>query len=249
MFKYYERENGTDPTEVPQTPAVTKFMTLTGSYGNLGDWPHWCLGNMAQCSEGFGIHIKIKFTEIGEDSSDLIIFSNGGHSRYSNGAYLLQRFGDEYEFGVAMGPSVWSVVFRLVPEFTTDIHAVWNQSMGLTVYVDGASQVNNQPRDRDFEPWMFETFTDVVFGVNMDGSPHTEGTRFEIEEMSMFNWPKAPESSGGGTVGKEFCSIIQKVSFSTATRIKVGLTPTVSSDRCKAALSSFHQIDLICHEV
>ena len=201
IFKYYEKENGTDPTEKPETPAITKYVTLTGSYGNLGDWPHWCLGNMAQCSNGLGIHIRIKFTETGEESSDLIVFSNGGHSRYSNGAYLLQRFGNEYEFGVAMGPSVWSVVFRLVPEFVINLHAVWDQSNGLDVSVDGASHVTNQPRERDFEPWMFETFTDVVLGVHSDNSPHIEEQRFEIEEMSLFNWPIPPSGNDGGTIG------------------------------------------------
>ena len=201
MFNYYEKENGTDPAEIPETPTITRYVTLTGSYGNLGEWPHWCLGNMALCSNGLGLHMRIKFKKISEDSSDLIIFSNGGHSRYSNGIYLLQRFGDEYEFGVAMGLSVWSVVFRLVPEFMTNLLAVWDLSTGLTVSVDGASHVNNQPRDRDFEPWMFETFMDVVLGVRADGSTHTDGTRFEIEAMSMYNWPKPPESSEGGTIG------------------------------------------------
>ena len=187
-FKYYEQDEEADQAGIPQTPTVTKYVTLTGSYGNLGDWPHWCLGHMGHCPNGLALDIWIKFTEIGEDSPPLIVFSNGGHSRYSNGIFLVQSYGSEYEVGVSMGEQVWSVEFRLVPKLWVNIYAVWGPSSGLFVLVDGVSYGDLDPDTRDFEPWMFETFMDVVIGVDLDGSPHVEESRFEIQKLSFFNW-------------------------------------------------------------
>ena len=198
VFKYYEQEQETETPGIPDTPYISQNVTLTGSHGNLGDWPHWCLGNLTKCPNGIGLDIWIKFTGISEESSELIVFSNGGHSLYSNGIYLLQRYGSEYELGVAMGPLVWSVRFRVAPMMWLNINAVWSKSEGLFVLVDGRAYGDDQPHQRDFEEWMFETFMDVVIGVDPDGSPHIHESRFEIEKISMFNWqaPVVPPDDG-----------------------------------------------------
>ena len=204
FFNYYEETLLPDDGAIPAEPYITRDVTLTGSYGNLGDWPHWCLGNLALCQNGVSLDILIKFTDVDETASDLIVFSNGGHSLYSNGVYLLQRYGDEYELGVTLGPHVWNVVFRLKPDIWVNINAVWSEDSGLFVLVDGVAFGDSAPHERDFEAWMFNTFMDVVIGVDTDGTPHTHETRFEIDEISMFNWKAAVVPPSNGKYGTGF---------------------------------------------
>lgn len=83
-FKYVEGVNN-------DTVEIASFnVTLSGSYASLGDWPHWCLGNLSRCTNGLTVELWVQFTEIAEDASDVIVFSTGGHTWYSNGVYLLQ---------------------------------------------------------------------------------------------------------------------------------------------------------------
>lgn len=85
-FKYTE-----NVVNASQPDVVADFnVTLSGSYASLGEWPHWCLGNLSRCTEGLTMELWVKFAEVPEDSPDVIVFSTGGHTWYSNGVYLLQ---------------------------------------------------------------------------------------------------------------------------------------------------------------
>lgn len=85
-FEYKERND----TNADSYNVAAFNVTLDGSYASLGDWPHWCLGNLSRCSNGLTIDMWIKFTEIAEYASEIIVLSSGGHTWYSNGFYLLQ---------------------------------------------------------------------------------------------------------------------------------------------------------------
>jgi len=83
-FKYVEKvSNGS-------VGVANVNVTLAGSYANLGDWPHWCLGNLSRCTDGLTVELWVRFTDVREDTDDVIVFSTGGHTWYSNGVYLLQ---------------------------------------------------------------------------------------------------------------------------------------------------------------
>lgn len=83
-FRYAERADNV-------TADVASFnVTLDGSYASLGDWPHWCLGSLSHCTDGLTMELWVRFSDVPEDSSDVIVFSTGGHTWYSNGVYLLQ---------------------------------------------------------------------------------------------------------------------------------------------------------------
>lgn len=85
-FLYKEQnETDSDPYVIVRTN-----VTLGGSHADLGEWPHWCLGNLSRCSNGLTVDLWIKFTEVAEDASDIIVLSSGGHMWYANGIYLLQ---------------------------------------------------------------------------------------------------------------------------------------------------------------
>ena len=87
-FQFVYREKNETETEPRDVAELT--VTLDGSHASLGEWPHWCLGNMSRCTNGLTVDLWIKFAEIAEDASDIIVFSTGGHTWYSNGVYLLQ---------------------------------------------------------------------------------------------------------------------------------------------------------------
>ncbi|KAL4239723.1 hypothetical protein ACF0H5_000526 [Mactra antiquata] len=182
-FVYEELDQNSDAQEVIRTN-----FTLDGSHVHLGEWPHWCLGNLSKCNNGLTVDIWIKFTEVAEDASDIIVFSSGGHMWYSNGIYLLQRHGDEYEFGVALDDMVWSVKFRVRPRLWVNIHAFWDTATGLVLMVDGASHENPDAVYRNFQQLAFDSFMGLEVGLNVDGTPVTDDLRFEIATLGIYDW-------------------------------------------------------------
>lgn len=80
----------TEQADNATVDVVSVNVTLNGSYANLGDWPHWCLGSLSRCTNGLTVELWARFADVPEDSSDVIVFTTGGHTWYSNGIYLLQ---------------------------------------------------------------------------------------------------------------------------------------------------------------
>ncbi|XP_052262941.1 uncharacterized protein LOC127866462 [Dreissena polymorpha] len=188
-FEFAYLENEQDPVAVADVNA-----SLDGSYISLGEWPHWCLGNMSLCLDGVTVDMWFKFADIPEDSPEMIVFSTGGHSWYSNGIYLLQRYGDELELGIAFNEDLWAVKFRVEPEVWVNIHAFWDVFSGLTLLTPKYEQQDTTARN--YQELTYTAFPEVVVGLSLDGSPVTDTARFEVSTLRVYSWISQTPSDG-----------------------------------------------------
>lgn len=164
-----------------------------GSNANLGIYPHWCLGNINKCSDGITVSFFIKLKKADETSPEAVIITSGGHSFFSEGFYLLQKYGDQYEFGVSKQDKVWRQKFRLLPNLWTNIFASWNDSAGLKLYVDGFLMKRDDPEKREYEDDSFDPFSEIVIGLDQEGLPINSTNLFDIDNLVIFNSIKSPQ--------------------------------------------------------
>ncbi|KAK3592411.1 hypothetical protein CHS0354_004035 [Potamilus streckersoni] len=176
-FRYYESED----------VSFSKTVVLDGSYASLGQYPHWCVGNISLCHGGIAVDLWVNFKNVSEDTPEIIVFSTGGHSLYSNGWYLWQKYGHEFEFGIALYGDSWSVNFLLVPGYWCHLFASWKAEEGLRVYVDDALFTNLQAQKRDYEGLEFDPFPYVALGIDVNGRPHTQDSRFLVRKLFIYN--------------------------------------------------------------
>ena len=101
---------------------------------------------------------------------------------------ILQRYGDEYELGVAYEDKIWRVGFRVRPELWVNLHITWDPFLGLTLIVDGSRHESPDAEDRNYHQFVFDAFIDVTVGLSADGTPMTSQSRFEIARFTIFNW-------------------------------------------------------------
>ncbi|KAL3878017.1 hypothetical protein ACJMK2_035653 [Sinanodonta woodiana] len=116
-----------------------------------------------------------------------MVFSTGGHLPYSNGWYLWQRYGREFEFGIALYGDKWNVTFILVPGYWCHLFASWKADEGLKVYVDDTLFTNIHPQKRDYGGLEFDTFPYVTLGIDVNGRPHTPDSRFLVRKLFINN--------------------------------------------------------------
>lgn len=164
-----------------------------GSNANLGIYPHWCLGNINKCSDGITVSFFIKPKKADETSPEAVIITSGGHSFFSEGFYLLQKNGDQYEFGISKQDKVWRQKFRLLPNLWTNIFASWNDSAGLKLYVDGYLMKRDDPEKREYEDDSFDPFSEIVIGLDQEGLPINSTNLFDIDNLVIFNSIKSPQ--------------------------------------------------------
>lgn len=113
--------------------------------------------------------------------------TTGGHTFYSEGWYLIQRFGDQYEFGVSVAQSTWKANFRLMSGTWAHIVAMFDPDEGLNVYVDDVLFNTTLTGDRTFVKLAFDPIAEVLIGLHGDGSPLTDDNYFEIKHISIYN--------------------------------------------------------------
>ncbi|XP_069123478.1 uncharacterized protein [Argopecten irradians] len=152
-----------------ETLTISESGPQLGSYAHLGVHPHWCLGNIHECRHGITVDFWINAVPVTEDAPEIVLLTSGGNFYFSDGLYLLQRFGDQYEFGVSKNELVWKVNFRLFADTWVKIHAEWDVTNGLTLVVDSTEWVQKTPETRDYFPGAFDGFVEVVVGTTNDG--------------------------------------------------------------------------------
>lgn len=87
---------------------------VSGCHASLGAFPHWCLGNVSACdTSGFSLGFWFKLQTSDVTSNDVILLTNGGTTPNSDGFYILRRYGDQIEIGVAKGGNLWRETLRL----------------------------------------------------------------------------------------------------------------------------------------
>ncbi|XP_060067156.1 uncharacterized protein LOC132547416 [Ylistrum balloti] len=162
---------------------VTETDPQEGSYANLGLYPHWCLGNIHQCPHGITVDFWINVAPVTEDSPEVVLFTSGGNFYFSDGLYLIQRFGDQYEFGVSKQEHVWKINFRLFADTWVKVHAEWDVSEGLMLVVDNSEWSQTTPVRRDYFPGTFDSFAEVVTGLTSDGMIIDQDELFKIRHI------------------------------------------------------------------
>lgn len=99
-----------------------------------------------------------------------------------------QRFGDEYELGVAYDDKIWRIGFRVRPNLWVSLHISWDPFAGLTLIVDGSRHESADAEDRNYQQFVFDAFMDVTVGLSVDGTPLTSEKRFEIARLTVYDW-------------------------------------------------------------
>ena len=169
---------------------------VSGCHASLGTFPHWCLGNVSACdSSGFSLGFWLKLQPSDVTSSAVILLTNGGATPNSDGFYVLRRYGDQIEIGVAIGGNLWRENLRLRADGVWSYLTVeWTAETGLTVSVDGVKWLNEvSPSSRSFV-----TTTDahdIESGLDRFGHPLTSSSScsFGVQHVRMTN-------SAGGAV-------------------------------------------------
>ena len=154
---------------------------LIGSSADLGVYPHWCLGNIHLCNNGLSVSLLLKAHRRQDNATKTIIFSTGGY--FSEGIYLIQNYGDQYELGISKGNDLWSARFILLPEIWLPVTATWNETYGLRVTVDHDVIVDNTPEQREFVAGNFDPFAQVLIGVDETGMVIENENLFDIKNI------------------------------------------------------------------
>ena len=149
---------------------------------SLGRYRHECVGNVALCDNGFTLSLWLASPP--QQTSDSGVahryyFSSGGQSQYSNGVYVRQNYGQEFEVGFAVDDRAWSVhELYIDPGAYVNVVITWQTS--LRVYVDGVmAGVDYAGRERVYVPSSVDPFPDLVIGAANDALMHM-GSDYEM---------------------------------------------------------------------
>ncbi|XP_046581985.1 LOW QUALITY PROTEIN: uncharacterized protein LOC124289408 [Haliotis rubra] len=177
-LKYYENE----------TTLFTVTKSLSGSFADLGAFPHWCAGNVSICNNGFTVAVWIKPSAANAEAKNIVVISNGGHAADGDGYYVTQVYGNQYEAGVKYGGNVWKVKFSLTSDEWVHLALSWSSSLGLTVYVDGLvenAETSVDVRDAATSDYVGEY--GIVVGLDEYGLPLTSESRFLVSSVDVYN--------------------------------------------------------------
>lgn len=112
----------------------------------------------------------------------------GFHMSFSYCFPFFQRYGDEYELGVAHEDKIWRIGFRVQPKVWVNLHIAWEPFYGITLIVDGSRHESPDAEDRNYQQFVFDAFMDVTVGLAADGTPLTDEKRFDIARIAVYNW-------------------------------------------------------------
>lgn len=141
-------------TNIPRSTPIT-----------LGSFPYECVGNINLCSRGFTLNLWYNPDPGDSNAPHRYLLSTGGQSAVSEGIYIRQNYGKEFEIGVASDTVQWTVTFHLLSGFWTNVGLTWSATSGLAVYVDGVPVGENSAgASRVFWKAQFNPFQDLVIG-------------------------------------------------------------------------------------
>ncbi|XP_013393280.1 uncharacterized protein LOC106161002 [Lingula anatina] len=158
--------------------ADDKNGTVSNQVHDLGSTPHVCRGNLAKCDEGMTLAVSLRPSRQPPKHKYTYFISNGGQTAASEGFYIRQNYGKEFEVGVAKQGTLWTVRFGLDARKWTTVTLVWNLERGLTVFVDGfLVQENRAGVSRLHIPYTIDPFPRLLVGKAND----------EVSSAEMFD--------------------------------------------------------------
>lgn len=189
------------------TEAGTSLFSLnasvSGCYASFGAYPHWCLGNMTSCAtSGLTVAFWFKPLPLNISSDPVTILTNGGTTSCSDGFYVLRRYGDQFEVGVAQGKQRWRTTVRLqTVNSWVHLALAWSQGAGLRVRVDGlhwlaASSYENRSYVSDPE------LRAVEVGVDAYGDAVTSPCTFDLQRVDVADSDAAVVALSGDSGNK-----------------------------------------------
>ena len=161
---------------------------VSGCHASLGAFPHWCLGNVSACdTSGFSLGFWFKLQTSDVTSNDVILLTNGGTTPNSDGFYILRRYGDQIEIGVAKGGNLWRETLRLrTDDVWSHMTVRWMAGTGLTVGVDGVRWLSDvSPSARGFVT--AADVHEIESGLDGFGRPMTSPCSFSVKHVQMTN--------------------------------------------------------------
>jgi len=154
-------------TNIPRTTPIT-----------LGSFPYECVGNIDLCARGFTLSLWYNPDPGDSSIPHRYLLSTGGQSAVSEGIYIRQNYGKEFEIGVTSDAVQWTVMFYLVTGFWTNIGLTWSATSGLAVYVDGLPVGEDLiGASRVYWKAQFNPFQDLVLGGANDDEGVVAGGR------------------------------------------------------------------------
>lgn len=137
---------------------------------SLGAFPHECLGNIKLCPDGFTVGFWYKAIPGKADEPVRYVLSSGGQSSMSEGFYVRQNYGKDYEVGVAKGTTQWKVRLFLHDDVIVYFVLTWSEQ-GLDVYIDGVLAGSDaKGTTRIYSSPAFNPFPNLVVGWQNDKS-------------------------------------------------------------------------------
>lgn len=163
----------------------------------LGAFPYECVGNVNFCQNGFTISLWYNSDPGDSKLPHYYVFSSGGQSALSEGVYIRQNLGEEYEVGVANGPRLWQVTFSLITGSWTNIALTWSTSDGLVVYVD-AIRVEQDFAGSERVFWMgeFDPFQNLSIGKANDEEADVQDGHMRIWNLIHADVKYEPDQIG-----------------------------------------------------
>ena len=135
---------------------------------DLGSFPHDCVGNIGVCDNGFTVGFWYKALAGDPDLPETYVISSGGQSSMSEGFYVVQHYGKDYEVGVAKGNKLWSVRLFVHEDALVYFVLTWSEQ-GLDVYVDGIlAGADAKGETRVFTSPAYDPFPEIVVGYAND---------------------------------------------------------------------------------
>ncbi|KAJ8314944.1 hypothetical protein KUTeg_007094 [Tegillarca granosa] len=166
---------------------ISVYEKQQGSTANLGIYPHWCIANLNKCNNGLTLSFWFKPNPAPDNSSTVTILTTGGHLFYSEGIYFIQKYGDQYEFGVAKSNYIWNTKFRLVPSFWTHLILYWDEKVGIKIFVDEKLLEIDTPKTRKYIQQSFDSFSEIIIGIDEYEKPINSRNLFEIQDILIYN--------------------------------------------------------------
>ena len=133
-----------------------------------------CTEDISQCKNGITISLRLRFTRLYDNT---YVFSNGGYSSTTDGVSMLYRFGQLHVFA-RLRNKHWYVSHR-VPNLVgrwTIIYVSWQETKGLSLYVDKRLAVETATHVEDVPPAPNSKTKSVFFfgGYKNVDSPYAE---------------------------------------------------------------------------
>ena len=139
----------------------------------IGQYPFECIGDTRLCLDGFTLSFWLQVTVTTPSATPQYVISSGGEWASTNGFYVTRRYGNVFNFVVAVNETVWQVNNVTISTIGwSHMTLAWNGVL-LKVYIDGyplpivdfgTSRLYTSPSFEVFPTIWLGAATEYIFG-------------------------------------------------------------------------------------